>query len=78
MYTLGIYLNNDGSWHKQISYIKEKAWEKINIMRRLKFVFDRKSLKLFTSFSLDPFWNMVMKPGTTVSNMIKKITKGSN
>ena len=31
---LGIYLSNDGSWHKQISYIKEKAWARINIMRR--------------------------------------------
>ena len=43
---LGIYLSNDGSWHKQISYIKEKAWARINIMRRLKFVLDRKSLEI--------------------------------
>ena len=41
---LGIYLSTDGSWHKQISYIKEKALARINIMRRLKFVLDRKSL----------------------------------
>ena len=48
---LGIYLSNDGSWHKQISYIKEKAWARINIMRRLKFVLDRKSLEtIYISF----------------------------
>ena len=41
---LGIYLSNDGSWYKQISYIK-KAWARINIMRRLKLVLDRKSLE---------------------------------
>ena len=48
---LGIYLSNDGSWHKQISYIKEKALARINIMRRLKFVLDRKSLEtIYISF----------------------------
>ena len=48
---LGIYLSNDGSWHKQISYIKEKAWTRTNIMRRLKFVLDCKSLEtIYISF----------------------------
>ena len=48
---LGIYLSNDGSWHKQISYIKEKAWARINIMRILNFVLDRKSLEtIYISF----------------------------
>ena len=48
---LGIYLCNVGSWHKQISYIKEKALARINIMRRLKFVLDRKSLEtIYISF----------------------------
>ena len=41
---LGIYLSNDGSWYQQVSYIKEKALARINIMRRLKFVLDHKSL----------------------------------
>ena len=40
---LGLYLTNDGSWHKQIQYIKDKAWGRINIMRNLKFTLDRKS-----------------------------------
>ena len=47
---LRIYFSNDGSWHKQISYIKEQAWARINIMRRLKFVLDRKSLKTIYIF----------------------------
>ena len=42
---LGIYLSNDCSWHQHINYIKEKAWLRINIMRKLKFKLDRKSLE---------------------------------
>ena len=37
---LGIYFSNDGSWHKYNDYIKEKAWTRINIMRRLKYELD--------------------------------------
>ena len=48
---LGIYFSNDGSWHKHIDYIKEKAWTIINIMRRLKYEIDRKSLEIiYTTF----------------------------
>ena len=42
---LGKYLSNDCSWHQHINYIKEKAWLRINIMRKLKFKLDRKSLE---------------------------------
>ena len=48
---LGIYLSNDGSWHPHIDHIKAKAWERINIMRKLKYVLDRKSLEtIYLSF----------------------------
>ena len=48
---LGIYFSNDGSWHKHIDYIKEKAWTRINIMRRLKYEIDRKSFEIiYTTF----------------------------
>ena len=48
---LGIFFSNDGSWHKHINYIKEKAWIRVNIMRKLKFQLDRKSLEIiYTSF----------------------------
>ncbi|MCG8034058.1 MAG: reverse transcriptase family protein [Candidatus Thiodiazotropha taylori] len=43
---LGIYLSNDCSWHVQIEYIKQKAWFRINVMRKLKFKLDRKALEI--------------------------------
>ena len=45
---LGIILSHDCSWHAHlhIEYIKEKAWQRIDIMRRLKFILDRKSLEI--------------------------------
>ena len=42
---LGIYLSTDCSWHKHIEYIKEKAWARINVMRKFKYTLDRKSLE---------------------------------
>ena len=42
---LGIYFSSDCSWHRHINYIKEKAWSRINVMRKLKFKLDRKSLE---------------------------------
>ena len=48
---LGIHFDNDGNWHAHINYIKEKAWNRIKIMRKLKFQLDRKSLEtIYTSF----------------------------
>ena len=46
-----IVLSGDCSWHYHINYIKEKAWARINIMRKLKFLLDRKSLEtIYISF----------------------------
>ena len=42
---LGLYFSSDCSWHHHINYIKEKAWLRVNIMRKLKFKLDRKSLE---------------------------------
>ena len=42
---LGVILSNDCSLHQHISYIKQKAWCRINITRKLKFKLDRKSLE---------------------------------
>ena len=48
---LGCFLSNDASWHEHISFIKNKAWTRINVMRRLKYVLDRKSLEtIYISF----------------------------
>ena len=48
---LGVFLSNDGTWHEHINYITSKAWIRLNVMRKLKFIFDRKSLEIiYTSF----------------------------
>ena len=41
---LGVILSNDCTWHKHIDYVKEKAGGRINVMTRLKFGIDRKTL----------------------------------
>ena len=48
---LRIYLSNDCTWHHHIKYISEKAWGRINVMRKLKFKLDRESLEtIYTAF----------------------------
>ena len=48
---LGFYFSNNLTWHDQINYILEKAWRRINVMRKLKFRLDRKSLEvIYTAF----------------------------
>ena len=51
---LGLYFSNDGSWHTHITYIKEKAWKRINTMRKLKFQLDRKSLEIIYTVFIRP------------------------
>ena len=64
---LGLYLSNNGSWHQQINFILGRAWCRINIMRKLKFKLDRKSLELiYTAFIRplleygDVIWDIVL------------------
>ena len=47
---LGLTFSNDCTWHEHLAQIKTKAWQRINIMRKLKFVFDRKSLQTLLFF----------------------------
>ena len=48
---LELYFSNNLTWHDQIYYILEKAWRRINIMRKLNFRLDRKSLEvIYTAF----------------------------
>ena len=48
---LGIFLSSDCTWHTHIDCIKNKAWNRIHIMRKLKFKIDRKSLEIiYTTF----------------------------
>ncbi len=43
---LGIYFNNEGTWHQHMNYITTKVWRRINIMRKLKYKLDRKCLEI--------------------------------
>ena len=48
---LGIYFSVDGKWHKHIDSIKEKAWGRISVMKKLKTKLNRKSLEIiYTAF----------------------------
>ncbi|MES9992730.1 MAG: reverse transcriptase family protein, partial [Candidatus Thiodiazotropha sp.] len=48
---LGLTFSNDCTWHDHLALIKTKAWHRINIMRKLKFTLDRKSLeKIYFAF----------------------------
>ena len=43
---LGLTFSNNCSWHSHIEQIKNKAWKRIAILRKLKFQLDRKSLEI--------------------------------
>ena len=43
---LGIVFSNDCTWHEHLEYVKKKAWNRINVMRKLKFKLDRRSLQI--------------------------------
>ena len=43
---LGVFLSYDCTWHAHINFVKEKAWKRINTMRKLKFELDRKFLEI--------------------------------
>ena len=48
---LSLFLSNDGTFHEHIDYITSKAWQRVNIMRKLKFLLDRESPQIiYTSF----------------------------
>ena len=43
---LGIFLSSDGTWHEHINSITSKAWLRVNLMRKLTFLLDRRSLEI--------------------------------
>ena len=61
---LGLTFSKDCTWYEHLAQIKTKAWQRINIMRKLKFVPDRNRSKLFTFLSLDLNWNTQTSCGT--------------
>ena len=59
---LGVVLSSDCSWHQHIKYITDKAWNRNNIMRKLKFKLEinLNPLKLYIFHLLDRYSNMVI------------------
>ena len=48
---LGITLSSDASWKKHISITLKKAWQRVGILRSLKFILSRSSLeRMYLSF----------------------------
>ena len=48
---LGLILSNDGSWHKHIDMIVKKAFNRLSILRKFKFILNRQTLEqLYFSF----------------------------
>ena len=66
---LGIFISSGGTRHEHINIITSKAWSRVNLMRKLKFILDRRSLELYTYLSYDRFWSMRMSCGTIAHYM---------
>jgi hypothetical protein len=48
---LGLEISKDGSWQKHIDLITKKAFTRVNILRKFKFILDRKTLeKIYLTF----------------------------
>lgn len=48
---LGLFFSQRLDWQSHIDYIQQKAWSRLNLLRNLKFVLDRKSLqKIYFTF----------------------------
>ena len=41
---IDLFFSQRCDWHMHIEYVTEKAWARINLLRRYKFILDRKSL----------------------------------
>ena len=68
---LYIYFSSDCSWHQHTSYIKEKAWSSIKVMRKLKFKLDRTSLETIYFTSIRP----ILDYGDVVENNCSQCKK---
>ena len=48
---LGLEISNDGSWQKHIDLTTKKAFIRVSILRKFKFIVDRKTLeKIYLTF----------------------------
>jgi hypothetical protein len=74
---LGLVISDNGSWEKHIDMITDKANKRINILRKFKFILDRKTLeKIYFTFVgplleyADVIWdNMSMSLNEKIENV---------
>jgi hypothetical protein len=74
---IGLVISDNGSWEKHIDMITGKAYKRINISRKLKFILDRKTLqKIYFTFVrplleyADVIWdNMSMSLNNKIENV---------
>ena len=52
---LGLIFSDDGSWHEHIDHVKAKSWFRLNILRKLMFQLDQKSLEIIYTSFIRPF-----------------------
>ena len=74
---LGIVISDNGSWEKHIDMITGKAYKRINILRKFKFILDRKTLEKIDFIFVRPLleyadviWdNMIISLNTKIENV---------
>ena len=48
---LGLFFSNNGLWHDHIDYIAKKAYTRLNMLRKVRFILNRFTLeKMYFSF----------------------------
>ena len=57
---LRLFFSNNGLWHDHTDYIVKKAYTRLNILRKVRFILNRFTLEKSVLLLLDPFWNMGM------------------
>ena len=62
---IGLVLSNDCTWQQHIDYINKKAWNRINIMQKLKFKLNKSSLEIIFTTFIRPYLNTGILYGTT-------------
>ena len=53
-----ICLSSDETWHEHINYITAKALIRVNVMRNLKFLLDRRSLEMIYEGQSKSSWTL--------------------
>ncbi len=73
---LGLTLSDDGKWGPHISSYLNKAWQRIGILRSLKFKLNRSSLERMYFTIIRPLLEYADVVWNNTTNELKKSTRG--